>query len=335
MTDFSFLSGAVRAQESKLLTVNRLDRMIGAATPEDAFRVMVELSYAHYVDESTQSEDFSKIIERGLLETKHLIRQGAANDECLQFLWRRFDVNNFKRAFKAKLLEGASELGGFTESQGYSLLGDFGSEALQEIVFEGKMNEAVPESFAKVINQITTIYEAHNSFRDVEFAFDQAHLDSLSEISNRSKNTFCQDLFNFIVDSANFRALARSVLLLKEPVPTQAWSKHGTLYLSDAQVIEDYAALEKFAARKDFGVVFVDIEETDTSAQKLVKIERGVDKLFARFMKENVQGEVASIQIPMHYFEQRLQNARLLKFVMFSKFHGLEPEEIYKALKHF
>ncbi len=79
MANFLFLNGRIRALESKLLDVGRLERMVGAKTPDDAFRVLVELQYADYFDEKTKASDFDNIMHRGLLETKEMIVE-STND---------------------------------------------------------------------------------------------------------------------------------------------------------------------------------------------------------------------------------------------------------------
>ena len=64
--EFLFLCGRIRALESKLLTHAQIDRMIGANSPEDAFRVLTELQYAEEFVEATRPQDYFQIIKKGL-----------------------------------------------------------------------------------------------------------------------------------------------------------------------------------------------------------------------------------------------------------------------------
>lgn len=79
------------------------------------------------------------------------------------------------------------------------------------------------------------------------------------------------------------------------------------------------SVLEKFTVR-------------DADEEKMLKIEKEIDILYAKFMREATEDGIASAQIPVNYFERRLQNSRMIKFVMYAKFHGMDAEQIYKTL---
>jgi vacuolar-type H+-ATPase subunit C/Vma6 len=157
MSKIAFLSGQLQALESKLLTVSRLDRMIGAKTSEDAFRVLVELQYSEYFDDKTRATDFTRIIEQGLLETKKMILDGVGNDPAIEFLFRRFDLNNLKRAFKLRFLENETSIEDFSEENGFSPLGELSKEELFDLVFQNKEINKLPKEFLEVASQAELI----------------------------------------------------------------------------------------------------------------------------------------------------------------------------------
>ena len=335
MKSFLFLNGQVRALQSKLLTVSQLDRMIGAHSPEDAFRVLVELQYAEYFDDSTTPSDFLKIIERGLLETKELILKGSGNDPAFEFIWKSFDLNNLKRALKRRLIEEKSDLGEFTEENGFSDLGTLKEEDLQRVVFDEKEAENLPEEYSTVLREAAEIFKKSESFREVEFAFDRAHFDFLARVAQEENSSFLRDLLGFLADSTNVRSLARSVLVINEKLPKAGFVPHGTFTFELIQDIENFAGLMDFIRRTRFATLYSGVDESFSPEEKLLSLERKLDRAYQDFLHESQSGEISSIQVPLMYFERRLQNARLLKFIMFAKFYGLDPETIYKTLEHF
>ena len=343
-TGILFLSGQLQARETNLLNINRLDRMIGAKTAEDAFRVMVELQYSEYFDENTKPQSFAKIIEKGLLETKNMIVEATKNHKALQFLWRRFDLNNLKRAYKIKFFEKKDFIENFTEENGFDFLGNLTKEDLENIVFKNKKSGDLPEEFTSVCFNVDNILDENEDdqnsslesrFRNLEFALDNAHFNYLYKVAKKQKDHFLKELFKFIVDSVNFRTLARFVLIFEKKLQNKAWINHGNFLNSETKDIQTFEDLEIWAKKTHFNSVLDKIKKDDSAEEKIIKIEKGIDKLYREIVENSVMGEIASIQIPIRYFEKRLQNARLLKFIMFAKFHGLSPDNIYKSLEHF
>ncbi len=334
MSKIAFLSGQLQALESKLLNVSRLDRMIGAKNPEDAFRILVELQYSEYFDDTTQPTDFVRIIEQGLLETKKMIIDAIGKEPAVEFLFRRFDLNNIKRAFKLKFLEGKDTIEDFSEENGFSSLGELSLEELSELVFENKEIKELPKEFAKVVSEAESIIKNIN-FRAFEFKLDRAHIDFLARMAKKSHSSFCRDFLQFIADSTNIRAAARSILIFDEKLPLESFVSHGKIEFASLMKLEKIEDFITFIKSTDFRLAISEIKEGDSSEEIMIKIEKGVDKIFGQWINDSVSGEIASVQIPIRYFEKRLQNARLLKFVMFAKFNGVVPEVIYKALKSF
>lgn len=331
--DYSFISGQVRAQESKLLNVNRLDRMIGAKTPEEAFRVLSELQYSEYLEEGTTAQNFGKIIQQGLLETKQMLINGTDDAPGLNFIWLRFDINNLKRALKLKYLKGQKSIEEFTEDNGFSAIGRLTKDDLEKAVFQGQCVEVLDEGIFTVVSRTDEILEKNNQeFRFVEYALDQIYFETLSNIAEGG-SAFLQELFLRMANSTNFRNLARSVFILGDKVPEEAWVRFGDIAYSESEKIENFGDFVKWAEATSFGEVISTLEEGNS--RNLITIEKYLDKKYQKFLEGAALGEIASIQIPFVYFEKRLQNSRLLKFIMFAKFHGLSSDEIYKTLEKF
>ncbi len=329
--DLSFVCGQVRALESQLLDVNRLDRMVGAQTPEEAFRVLVELQYSEYFDESTTVGDFSWILQRGLVETKQVLYSGVG--EVLELMWRRFDVSNLKRALKRKFVESFDDLGDFTEDNGYSFLGDLSEEDIRLAVFEGDVHR-VPELFRSTLLKAEEILGKDQDMQRLEHQLDRVYFEYCVDFVERADDDFLKRLVAYWADSSNLRLMARSLLVHKAPVNLEAWVKGGSLFPDDGAKVENFSQWQQLALRTDLALPLQAIEDRSSGEETLVEVERTLGKAYYSFLHDLAVGSVG-LEVVYNYFEQRLRNAKMIKFVMFAKFHGLEDDQIYATLKHF
>lgn len=333
MSDLFFVCGQIRALESKLLDLSRLDRMIGASTSQDAFRVLVELQYSEYFEENTTVADFQRVIAQGLLETKQLLISGTQDHKGLHFLWSRFDLNNIKRALKRRFEEGASDLGDFTEENGFSPLGTLSEEALVRVVFEGESYEPLRDPFFQVIRTAEACYQ-NEGRRFVESALDRAYFQVCGEIAQEVRDPFLSAIHVLVVDIANFRNWLRQNLVLKESFSQEEWFDGGS-FLPEKFVFDDLESLKKMAASSLFSDEVYRAGEAGGNEVSLflVALEKSLDKRYLDFLRQSSLGVVSGVVIPYHYFEQRLKNARMIRFILFAKSHGMVPEEIYNTLK--
>lgn len=331
--EFLFLCGRIRALESKLLTHAQMDRMIGAKTPEEAFRILTELQYAEEFVEATRPQDYFQIIKKGLLETKEMIVSGTDNDPAFEFMWKKFDLSNIKRAVKLKLVDGATELGDFSESDGFAFMGQLTAEEVERAVFNGEV-KPLPREYRSALEAAEKKYAETGSFRDVEFILDAAHFEFLRRIADTS---FLKELLVYMVDGTNLRSAARSVLVWGESLPEAAVLPGGkipaeilTSIKNKKQLVEAFLGSEEF---RSFAATVA--EDKKLPEEILVNLERQIHAAGIQWTAQQESGDIGSIVVPMTYLQKRIRNASRIKFVMAAKFYGIAPEKIYDTLKHF
>ncbi len=333
MPYFSFVSGQVRAQESRLLNQAQIDRMVGAETPEEAFRVLVESNYAEFIDEETTVKDFYTIIRQGLFETKDLLMKGSENDEGLRFLWLQFDINNIKRALKAKILEGKTGIETFSENEGYSNLAMLSQKELEEVVFGGHTHRRIPFTIYAVVEQAENIYKEADNFLAVEFALDKAMGEFFMDLRNeRVKDHFLQKLVRHWIDRVNFRNLSRCVLIRGTEVPKETWITGGNVAYYAVERVHSADELSKYMLRTKFNKAAEQIDKDDPVGS-IYAIERELDRYYYDFLKWESLGSGPGLAVLINYFERRMRNAQVLKLIMYGKFNGLTSEQIYDLLE--
>lgn len=334
--DFLFVNGQVKVLESRLLDQNRLERMVGAASAEDAFRVMVELQYAEYFDDTTKPQDFGKVIEQGLSETKELIQSGGNNHPGYDIFFAQFDLNNLKQALHQKLVEhkGILTADDITEDNGFSALTNLSLEDLNNTVFANKAPESVPVPFLKAVSEAEKTLEDYEHFRFVEYSLDKAYAQYIFELSKKSNDSFLKAFAQKMIDSMNFRALARSISLHKEALPVEAFLEGGSLTVNDLRRIESLKDVAREVSSTDFYTSAEILLSDESESEKIQAFEQALDQQIQQFLEEAASDDMQSIAVSMNYFERRLRDARHLRFIMYSKFHGLDSDFIFKTLKN-
>ena len=333
--EFLFLCGQIRAMEARLLTRAQIDRMVGAKSPEESFRILAELQYADDFDDSTRPKDFFKIIRQGLLETKKLIMDGTQNDSSFEFIWKEYDLSNLKRAFKLKFIDGATELGAFSESDGFAFLGSLSAEEIDAAVFHGKI-ELLPIEYRTALTDAERVFKETKSFRSIEFIFDGAHFDFLDRIVKEQGMPILKKLLQTRVDGTNLRSAARCVLIWEEKLSAEAILPHGTVPAEALMKVDSLESLKSTFKLHPFFERFEKTLEEDLSSEDLlIHLERQMHDAGIEWLSELESGDIGTFIVPMTYLQKRIRNASQIRFIMSAKFYNIEPEKIYETLKHF
>ncbi len=325
MSSLYFISGQIAVLESQLLNSGQLDRMIGAKTPEEAFGVMSELSYAKYFDDSLEARDFSMVIENGLKETKELLVDGTDDHRVLHLIWARFDLNNLKRALKERFIEGKDGLGAFTEDNGYSALGRLSAEKIESLVWNPEESNCPLLSVVFKHAQKDVI-----DIREVEMELDLAYF---AFAKKQSKNGLVRSYVQHLIDAHNFRSVLRSVLILESSLDPLIWVEGGSL---DRDRFLAVTSLDQFVdlyGTTPFSELLRSAPDSLSGEELLVRVEKILDQYVYGWLGSISLGSDSILRV-LYYFEQRLTNARMLKTVMLGKFYGLEVQQIQDKLKH-
>ncbi|PID70352.1 hypothetical protein CSB37_03125 [bacterium DOLZORAL124_38_8] len=333
---FLFLAGRIRALQSRLLSSAQVERMVMAETVEDAFRVFSELQYAEYLFPDTKVDDFEKIIDQGLLETKELIVSGTENAVEFDILWKPFDVNNFKRALKEKLVDDANEIENFSAENGYEILGSITKEALEKAVFENEFSAGIPSEFVEATQKADELFAETKNFQLVEFLFDNALYVYLNRLSKELKSDFLKKVVVWQIDRANLKAMIRAKAL-DQPTTDEMYLSGGSMDLAVFKSDITLDSVTAFLFENNFMHLAMKLKgQTFESFQDLLlEMERLIEAETTAFLLEADEDDLGSIIIPMVYFLKRVKNARVLKFVMYAKIYNLDPERIYETIKHF
>ncbi len=197
----------VHVMERRLLTRERMDRMIDAKDLSDAAKVLAECGYGEL------SEVTPSAVEAMLADAQTALFQdlGAAVDDpaMLDVFRIQYDYHNVKVLVKAEALG---------QTQDRLLLGGgrFAPDALAAAFREGGLDR-YPQLFHEAISRARDALSASGDPQLADFILDRAAFAELTRLTQASGSPFLRGYAAISIDSANLRAVVRSSRLGKGP----------------------------------------------------------------------------------------------------------------------
>ena len=79
----------VRVLEKKLLTKNKLDRMIDAETPEEVLKLLGDTEYSQNMSDIQNTQDYEVILKRETERVFNLVRELSNDTEIVDIIKRK------------------------------------------------------------------------------------------------------------------------------------------------------------------------------------------------------------------------------------------------------
>ncbi len=203
-TDYLAISARIHAMETRLLTRERMDRMIDAKELREAARVLTECGYG----------ELSELSSAGLEEAlgaaqAALFRDlsGTVDSALLDVFRCKYDYHNAKVLVKAEALETCADgllAGG----------GRYESAALAES-FRRDSLSGCSDTFAAAVAQARKALAAAGDPQQADFILDRACFTEQAALAERSGSTFLRGYVAVLADAANLRAAVRAARLNK------------------------------------------------------------------------------------------------------------------------
>ena len=203
--DFLSISARVRVLENRLLTAERMERMIDAKDVNDAAKVLGECGYPD-LPEVTPSA-----LEAMLAQAQAALFADmgkAVGNEALFDVFRcKYDYHNAKTLVKAealKLDEDRLLLGG----------GRYAPAALAEDYRREDLRSYAP-IFQEAIGHAREVLGSSGDPQQADFILDRAYFQELSDLAEASGSKFLEGYVTALIDAANLRSAVRAARLDK------------------------------------------------------------------------------------------------------------------------
>lgn len=191
----------VRVLEKKLLTKNKLDRMIEAETPEEVLKLLGETEYSQNMSDVHNAEDYEKILKRETERVFSLIRELSNDKEIVDILSLKYDYHNLKVLLKGKLAEKD-----FTD-----MIMDAGTEKADKlkVKFDTRNYNELPEEFIQAINEVEEDFYENKDPQRIDIIVDKYYYKNLLRIARKINVPIITDYVEGLIDFQNMITLFR------------------------------------------------------------------------------------------------------------------------------
>lgn len=205
-TEYLSLSARIRSMENRLLTAERRERMIDAATDDEALKIITECGYDQPEDASTGAVDAT--LTKARLELFADLKKAVPQSELVEVFEIKYDYHN------AKVLLKAAAMG---ESAQHLLMrgGRYTPQAVTEGVTKQAWGELSPE-FQAAVEAAREALEANDPQRS-DVILDKACYAEMAQAAKDSGSAFLQGYVRLCVDAVNLRTAVRCARMGVEP----------------------------------------------------------------------------------------------------------------------
>ena len=203
--DFLSISARVRVLENRLLTAERMERMIDAKDVNDAAKVLGECGYPDLPEAAPAAlEAMLAQAQAALFED---MGKAVGNPALIDVFRCKYDYHNAKTLVKAEALK---------LNQDRLLLG--GGRYDPSLLAEDYRREdlrAYAGTFQEAVGHAREVLGSSGDPQQADFILDRAYFEELSFLAGQSGSKFLEGYVSALIDGANLRAAVRSARLDK------------------------------------------------------------------------------------------------------------------------
>lgn len=199
-TDYLAISARIRAMENRLLTRERMDRMIEARDDSEAMKILAECGYAE--------GPLDAVLAQARAEVFKDMEQGAPDPRLVEVFQIKYDYHNAKTILKAQAQ-------GVDPERLLLAGGRYDPAAL----WDGWKREALTgtsEAFKKAMEQGASALAEGGDPQQADLILDKACYGEMAGLARELNSPFLQGYVRLSVDVANLRAAVRVARMGRE-----------------------------------------------------------------------------------------------------------------------
>ena len=203
--DFLSISARIRVLENRLLTAERMERMIDAKDAGDAAKVLGECGYPELGEVTNSALDAMLAQAQAALFAD--MGKAVGNEALMDVFRVKYDYHNAKTLVKAEALKLDQDrllLGG----------GRYAPAALAED-YRREDLRAYTETFREAIGSAREVLGSSGDPQQADFILDRAYFQELSHLAGQSGSKFLEGYVAMLIDAANLRSAVRTLRMKK------------------------------------------------------------------------------------------------------------------------
>ena len=200
-TDYLSVSARIRAMENRLLTRERMDRMIDARDTAEAMKVLSECGYG-------EGESLDAVLAQARADVFRDMETAAPDHRLVEIFQLKYDYHNAKTIIKARAMGVPAERlllpGGRYQPQ--QLLEGWQKEDLRDC----------SDTFWKAAAQAESALAESHDPQQADLILDRACFEEMARLADGLESDFLRGYVRLCVDVANLRTAVRVARMGKE-----------------------------------------------------------------------------------------------------------------------
>ena len=201
-TQYLFLSANIRALQTKMIGTQALQKMISAASPEEAYKTVNDAGIGADID----YKDFESALTQELASTYERLGKASDDPEMFKIFRYKYDGHNLKTLIKAHVSHSDAE-------PLLSPLGTVDCKTLRNGLRDGDFGDLNPQLALAAVQAMDSLAKA-NDPQMVDVIIDRAVLDLYEEFSKKPQAPTLQDLYRIL--QCQKENLAKDIVLASE-----------------------------------------------------------------------------------------------------------------------
>lgn len=320
-SSYPFASARVKALEPKLITKEKLNRLIEARDFESAMRQLNEFGYGQ------AAADFETMIQKELEETDALLAQLSPSDIFTRIVRAERDYYNLKVIIKLLMRD-------LSLDSVPLVSGNISVDTLRRAIAENNYYE-LPDNMTNALQYIDKQFAVAADPSVIGVALDRAYAKEIRDLVGQMKCELVSSYFTVYFDVSNIIAMLR-VRAASAPKDTfeRAFLKGGRIEkrtLLDAFDMPDESVLAA-AGRGGYAALLADAFEDYLKTGSLYMLEKKRDDTLLSLLKEQ-RHDMFGIGPLFGYYIAKQREAAAVRMVMTAKQGGIDPDVVTKRLK--
>ena len=316
----------IRILEKRLLTRNRLERMIEAQTPEEVLKLLGETEYSQDMADIHGSQDYEIILKRETERVFSIVRNMIKNTGIVDVLSLKYDYHNLKVLLKSKI----------TGKDFSSLLMQAGTiEASKfKVKFETQSND-LPQEIMEAIDEVQKDFEENHNPQRIDIIVDKHYFRNLSRLAKEIDVKVITDYVEGLIDFQNMITLFRVQKQKRDARFLETVIFEGGT-ISKNKIVESIndntdTILNKFKKEK-LGTYLVKGLEAFSETKRLSELEKISDNYLMELNKES-KYVVFGPEPLFTYLVAKEREINAIRMIMVSKINNISSDKIRERLR--
>lgn len=316
----------IRILEKRLLTRNRLERMIEAQTPEEVLKLLGETEYSQDMADIHGSQDYEIILKRETERVFSIVRNMIKNTGIVDVLSLKYDYHNLKVLLKSKI----------TGKDFSSLLMQAGTidASKFKVKFESQSND-LPQEIMEAIDEVQKDFEENHNPQRIDIIVDKHYFRNLSRLAKEIDVKVITDYVEGLIDFQNMITLFRVQKQKRDARFLETVIFEGGTISKNKIVasINDNTdtILNKFKKEK-LGTYLAKGLEAFSETKRLSELEKISDNYLMELNKES-KYVVFGPEPLFTYLVAKEREINVVRMIMVSKINNISSDKIRERLR--